>query len=424
MKNVWIVNQYAMPPCKEMRVRNNKMAEQLIHHGYNVLIVGGSMLHNMGENLISVDGPAFLLREYGLLKFAHLKVNNYTGNGIRRILSIIQFQCRLRRYAKKIAKESGITPDVVIVDCAPLPFYKGYRVSRLFKAIYIKEVRDLWPASLVEYGFVREGSLFARFLYRLERKQYEKADHIVFSMEGGEDYIVDQGWDLDHGGKVDLRKVHHINNGIDIHEFDTNKSIYLKEYSHYFSDTGVNFVYAGSVRHANQLDTFLTAFDRVADEGHSARFVIVGDGDQREILEQKYKCNPSIIFVGSVDKRFVPSLLAHADVCVMCYRQTRLTRYGGSQNKLFEYMAAGKPVLSLLRSSKYDLLELANAGISIDDQSYSQIRDAILLFIDMPADKREAMGARGRKMVESFDYEILTDKLISIFESLEHDNQE
>ncbi len=419
-KNIWIVNQYAMPPSKEVRVRNNKIAEHLIRNGYNVLIIGGSMLHNMGENLISDSGPAFLLREYGVLKFVHLKVNSYSGNGIRRILSLIQFQYRLRKYAKTIAKESGIKPDVTIFDGAPLPFYMGYRVSRLFNAIYMKEVRDLWPASIVEYGFLKEGSLLARFLYRLERKQYEKADYVIFSMEGGAEYIFDKGWDLDHGGKIDLRKIHHINNGIDLHEFDNNRSIYQKEYSHYFSDTCVNFVYAGSVRHANQLDTFLSSFDRVIDEGYNARLVIVGDGDHREILEQKYKSNPNIFFVGFVDKSRVPSILVQADVCVLCYRQTRLTRYGGSQNKLFEYMAAGKPVLSLLGSSKYDLLNLANAGISIDDQSYAQIRDAILFFLDMPVDEREAMGARGRKMAESFDFEILTGKLISILEDCEH----
>lgn len=418
--NIWIVNQYAMPPSKEVRVRNNKMAEHLIRNGYNVLIIGGSILHNMGDSLISDSGPDFVLREYDVLKFAHLKISSYTGNGFKRIFAIVQFQIKLRKYAKRIAKDSGITPDVVIVDCAPLPFYMGYRVSRLFDAVYVKEIRDLWPASLVEYGFIKEGSLFTKFLYRLEKKQYEKADHVVFSMEGGADYIIDKEWDLEHGGKIDLRKVHHINNGIDLHEFDTNKSIYLEEYSHFFSDTCVNFVYAGSVRHANQLDTFLSAFDRVIDEGHNAKFVIVGDGDQREILEQKYKSNPSIIFVGPVEKKCVPSILVQADVCVMCYRQTRLTRYGGSQNKLFEYLASGSPVLSLLNSS-YDLLELANAGISVDDQSYTQIRDAILYFLDMSASEREAMGTRGRELVESFDYEILTNKLISILDNCKHD---
>ena len=144
------------------------MAEHLIRNGCNVLIISGSKLHNMEENLISDGGPAFVLRDYGVLKYSHLKVSDYTGNGIKRIWATIQFQYRLRRYAKRIAEESRITPDVVIVDCAPLPFYMGYRVSHLFDAVYVKEIRDLWPESLVEYGFVKEGSLFAKFLYRLE----------------------------------------------------------------------------------------------------------------------------------------------------------------------------------------------------------------------------------------------------------------
>lgn len=413
--NIWIVNQYAMPPSKEVRVRNNKMAEHLIRNGYNVLIIGGSILHNMGDSLISDSGPNFILREYDGLKFAHIKVSDYSGNGIKRILAIIQFQLKLRKYAKRIAKESGITPDVVVTDCAPLPFYMGYRVSRLFDAIYVKEIRDLWPESLVEYGFVKEGSLFARFLYRLEKKQYEKADHIVFSMEGGADYIVDKGWDLEHGGKIDLRKVHHINNGIDLHEFDTNKSIYLEEYSQFFSDTCVNYVYVGSIGHANQLGLFLSAFDMVVREGFNMRLIIVGDGDQRKILEQKYESNPNIFFVGPVEKRCVPSILSQADVCVLCVKQTGLGKYGVSYNKLFEYLASGKPVLNLFKTN-YDLLELSNAGISLDDQSCDLIRRAILFFYDMPSHERETMGARGRKIAESFDFEILTGRLISILE--------
>lgn len=413
--NIWIVNQYAMPPDREVRVRNHKMAEHLICDGYNVLIIGGSALHNMGENLIPGNGPGFVLNEYGVLKFAHIKVGDYSGNGIDRIVSMAQFQFRLRKYAKKIAKESGIIPDYVIVDCAPLPFYMGYRVSRLFNAVYIKEVRDLWPASLVEYGFLKEGSLLARFLYRLERKQYEKADRIVFSMQGGADYIIDKGWDLDSGGNVDLEKVHYINNGIDLKEFDTNKDIVPKVYTQYFSAECVNFLYAGSIRHANQLDTFISVFDRVVNEGYKIRLIIVGDGDQREMLEKKYQCNPNILFTGPVDKKCIPSILEQADVCVLCVRKTRLGEYGISYNKLFDYFASGKPILNLFKT-KNDLIDHANAGVSLDQQSYELIRDAIQYFSDMSSVDRESMGARGRKLAESFDFKILTNKLISILE--------
>ena len=44
-------------------------------------------------------------------------------------------------------------------------------------------------------------------LLLIEKCLYQKADEIVFSMEGGKDYIIEKGWDLESGGKIDLKKV-------------------------------------------------------------------------------------------------------------------------------------------------------------------------------------------------------------------------
>ena len=66
-------------------------------------------------------------------------------------------------------------------------------------------------------------------LYILEKWIYKSADSIIFSMEGGKDYIIEKGWDAGHGGPVDLKKVYHINNGVDSELFDYNKNHYVIE---------------------------------------------------------------------------------------------------------------------------------------------------------------------------------------------------
>lgn len=54
----------------------------------------------------------------------------------------------------------------------------------------------------------------------MEYKQYQAADVLVFSQEGGADYLADRGWYTDQGGKLIREKVHYINNGVDLNDFD------------------------------------------------------------------------------------------------------------------------------------------------------------------------------------------------------------
>ena len=71
------------------------------------------------------------------------------------------------------------------------------------------EVRDLWPLSIVEYKGISNTNPIIRFLYKLERKIYKEADAIIFTMEGGKDYIKDKKWK----DAVSFNKIFHINNG-------------------------------------------------------------------------------------------------------------------------------------------------------------------------------------------------------------------
>ncbi len=416
--NIWIVFQYLMPPEYEVRFRNIQMAEYLIEKGHNVLLVGGSYLHNQHINLVEGREP-FVIREYQGLKFAHIKIGNYVDNGIKRIWSLIQFQTRLYRLARKIAAASGNIPDVMICDDAPFPFYREIKTAERLGAKVIKEVRDLWPESLVAYGFLKRGSLLAKYIYHLERKIYERADRLVFTMEGGQDYIIDKGWDLDSGGRIDLSKVHYINNGVDLDSFDRLKSQQLDDkYERCFSDLVPNFVYAGSIRLANDLERIVKPVSDLLDEGIQIHLTIFGDGQDRARLEKQYARHRNHIhFCGSVPKTQIPSLLKKADICVLCYVQTDTYRYGGSQNKLFEYFAASKPVLSLV-SVEYDLIERYQCGVVAQDQTVDAVKNAIKMIIGMDKIERDRMGQMSREVAEMFDFRVLMDRLILVIEEL------
>ena len=83
----------------------------------------------------------------------------------------------------------------------------------------IVEIRDLWPESIVAYKILNKENIIVKFLYFFEKWLYSKADRIVFTMEGGKEYIKDRKLNLNKRNKVNLDKVYHINNGISLNVF-------------------------------------------------------------------------------------------------------------------------------------------------------------------------------------------------------------
>ena len=71
-KRIWLVNQYAMPPRLESRLRTIKFAHYLQKAGYEVTIFASSIMHNMDIDLIE-DDSLYIERQYGDLNFVHIK---------------------------------------------------------------------------------------------------------------------------------------------------------------------------------------------------------------------------------------------------------------------------------------------------------------------------------------------------------------
>ena len=59
----------------------------------------------------------------------------------------------------------------------------------------ISDIVDLWPQSIVEYVGINARNPIIQILYQLEKFIYKNSNAIIFSMEGGRDYIKDRGWD-------------------------------------------------------------------------------------------------------------------------------------------------------------------------------------------------------------------------------------
>ena len=407
-KNVWIFNHYAEPPQYETRVRNNMMAKYLMQAGYDVTIFGASTIHNTNINLIT-DGSPYIRREYDGLKFVHIKAPDYTGNGLSRKLNLLLFPFHLWQVTRKL----GEKPDVIVNDLDVMAMSFPFWIARHFRVPIITEVRDLWPESLIEYGYLKRNSLLARFLYQAEKRMYLRSDSIVFSMEGAYDYIIEQGWDKE----IPRSKVHYINNGVDLEQFDYNKEHFRVEDTDLDEPDTFKIVYAGSIRKVNNLGLLLDAAKCVKNP--RVKFLIWGDGDERAALEQRVRDEKiaNVEFKGRVEKKYVPSIVSRADLNFAHNTPSPLFRFGISFNKLFDYFAAGRPILCDF-PCRYNPAIVYGAGVEVRDAEPQQIAAAIEHLAEMPATQRRTMGANARRGAEDYDFKQLTEKLVSVIESI------
>lgn len=410
MKKVWLVSHYAMPPQLEVRVKTIRYARILQERGYEVLLITASTIHNSDINLIDTK-DFYVEREYEGLKYVHIKCSSYSGSGIKRIINMLQFQRRFKKVMKRFS-----SPDVIVADCNCVN-YKGLMQYAKAKHVpFVTEVRDLWPLSIVEYKNISPKNPIIRNLYARERKMYCLSDAIIFSMEGGKDYIVEKGWE----DTVDLNKVFYINNGLDVELQNKQKEEFTID-DEDLNDTAFKIVYAGSIRTANSVDLLVKAAEQLREQT-DIRFLIYGDGDKKEELERYCVANnlQNVRFKGRVDKKYIPYICSKANVNFISVKQTGISKYGVSWNKLFDYMNAERPILSNVKVN-YDLLERYRCGISLEEQTPEAIAQAILQIYNMPSEEYEQMCKNAKEAAKNFDYSILTDKLEEVIEyAIEH----
>ncbi len=404
-KKIWLINPFAMPPKYEVRIQTIKRAQYLIALGHDVTIISGSYLHNTSINLIT-DNRKFIEAEYNGIRFIHIKTNNYSGNGVSRFYNLFLFSFRLLFLSDKFAKPDAIAQVVFI----PFDIILHY-VAKKFKAKHIADVLDLWPESFVQYGLISKNNPLTKLAYFAEKWLYERADKIVFSMEGGRDYIIEKGWDIDSGGKINLKKVHYINNGVDLNDFDKNKELYKLDDSDLEDDLLFKVIYIGSIRLANNIKMLIDAAESLKDK-KNIRFLIYGDGDDRDHLE-KYcisKQINNVIFKQKwIELKYVPYVLSKSSLNILNYMPCGILQYGGSQSKLFQYMASGKPICSNVKMS-YCPISKYNLGIAQDFKSTNDYAHAILSFAEMDSSEYNTFCNNSITASKNYDYKFLTAK--------------
>ncbi len=413
IKNIWLVNKYAMPPQYESRLRTIKFAHYLQEMGYRVTIFGSSVMHNMGLDLIE-GKEKFVERQYEDLHFVHIKSCQYKKTaGVSRVWSDIQFHYRLVSLMKNYPH-----PDLIVADTFPLftnPLLDYCKKNGIF---YITQMQDWWPDDFVDFGLVSANNPIMKFLFWRAKKNYVESDACVFSIEGRYEYFKDKKWNKEQGGPVDLSKMHYINNGVDLHDFDTWVSQYTLDDEDLKSGKK-KIIYLGSVRLANNIGQFIKSAE-LLKERDDVEFLVYGNGGDRVPLEeycQKHQLSNVKFKEKWIDPKYVPYVLSQSYLNILNYTKG-FGKYGISSSKMFQYMAAGKPIVCNV-DIMYSAIVKDNIGVCHDMKDDQEYADAIRSILDLPEEEYIAMCKRAREAAKEYDYPYLAKQMVEVIESLE-----
>ncbi len=399
-KKVWIISHYAGGPSYCPRIPDYSLAEYLMRQGYDVLIFASSAVHNTDMNFIK-DKSIYHEQTVDGVPFVFVKTRSY-GSKVARMLNMTDFYFNLMRCYKSFAK-----PDVIISAMPqPLACLAGPKIAKKYRIPYITSIVDLWPLSIVEYADFSDRNPIIKALYAFEKWVYKKSDQLVFTWEGAYDYIIDKGWDK----QVPREKFHYINIGVDLKTFYHNQKSYTVD-DPLLKDDAFKVAYCGSVRTANDIDTVVSCAKQLNEKGYGdkLRFLIYGDGPDREVLMKRCVDEniPNVFFKGNVEKKYIPYILSQCDLNVLNLKPASTQKYGNSSKKLFEYLAAGNPVVANIDEGKYPIITRYNCGKVVEAASIEQYAEAIRYFYELSPEEREQYRCNAVETVKLFDTETL-----------------
>ncbi|MBN2048174.1 MAG: glycosyltransferase family 4 protein [Anaerolineaceae bacterium] len=301
---------------------------------------------------------------------------------VHRVFSFFSFMCSsfwIGMGIKHVDLVWGTSPPLFQAPSAWL-------IARLRRTPFLLEIRDLWPAFAVAVGILKS-NLLIRLSQWLEKFLYRRADCVVVNSPGYIQHVTQ------HGAK----RVELVPNGADPTMFTPAERSEAFRAELGLTDKFV-VLYAGAHGMSNDLSIVLEAADQLR-ANQQIHFLFVGDGKEKTSLLQiaEDKQLENLTFLPPIPKNEIARVFAAADACVAILKPIDLykTTY---PNKVFDYMAAGRPVVLAIDGVIREVVETARAGLFAQPGNPPRLAEQVLYLCQHPDQARE-MGLNGRKYI-------------------------
>ena len=388
--HILLIHQAFASPGQPGGTRHFELAEYLVEQGHRVTVVASQVSYMTGGSTRQPQSGLWTSENLSGVEIRWVKAyTRYHAGFIHRSLGFVAFST-----ASLLAALSGLKPDIVIgTSPPPLQALTAFVAAKWHRAAYIYEIRDLFWDYVVQTGFMKEG-IIVKSARRLDHWLYRRAQRLIVNSPGFIPYLRQR--------RIPEQRIALIPNSVDTRQFSP--ALAQKEvWEPYGCRDRFIVLYAGAHGILNNLETLIAAADLLQKEPNIC-ICLMGDGKEKpNLVQQAQRLGLSnVIFLESQPKAAVPAFVASSNVCVATLRNLPVLRTV-YPNKVFDYLAAGRPVVLAIDGVIRDLIEEAGAGLYVQPGDAGALAAAISHLYENP-DEAESMGARGRAyVVEHFD---------------------
>lgn len=403
MKRVLFLTHYFLPEANAPARRTYEHAIKWIANGLEVTVITNHPNHPHGKLYEGYRNKWISREKIDGIDIIRVKTYLTPNRGLlRRSINFIFYMVMA-----VIASLSVKKPDVVIAT-SPQFFcgFAGTIIKKIKRVPLILEVRDLWPASIIAVGALKE-CLVIKLLRYLEKYMYFSANKIVTLTDKSKEYIENMGYpgekittipnsfDLDHLGETDM-----------VNSEPKNKDKFICSY-------------IGTFGMAHNLEIVLQAA-KLLQNVKGIYFWLIGDGSEKSEIVDKCKKmsldNVDILPLQPKDE--ILKFYKLSNVGLIMLKDSYLFK-SVVPSKMFEYMAVKTPVImSVPEGEATKIVKKYNCGVLCDPDSPENLAESIMYLFNN-RNKLEDYGDNGCKAVmEKYNRGAFASKYLDLIEAI------
>lgn len=379
--HIWMITATEPIPSDEVRpMRLMGLANVLIERGHEVTIWATSFFHHTKAHRFPQDVRNDLGSGY---REVVLKSWGYKKNiSLQRLAAHWHFGARLRRRLDREVPPDAILTSIPTLDTAAVAVNYGLQA----KVPVILDIIDPWPDV-----FLKVVPQVLRPLVRLMMGPFFKqARHVLQNATAvtalSKTYL---RWAESMAGGT-LRRGGVFYPAVDIAFFDE-LAARVPKVPRGGTSRPICFTYAGSLGHTYDVETIVNCARLLEESGFTgAEFRLAGSGPKSGQLQEMAKDLPNVKLLGWLGAEKLAELFVHSHVGLAAYSRdaTQVVTY-----KLFDYLAAGLPILCSLRGEMASLLKREDIGMTYNSEDAAGLADLVKKICAQP----EALNSMARR---------------------------
>ena len=390
-KSILILSSHYHPETGAGAKRATSFAEYLATKGWKVTVI--TLLPNYPFRKVYdgyVQRTPYINIEKGV-KVVRLKpLLVPRDNLFLRLIAELSFSLRAFLYGLREERADILLTTTPYMLLGPL----GCLLARLRKMAFVCDVRDLtWLYP--RYSGKRTLGVEV-FFEQLMKFIAKRAKLIVTPVQGIVDYFIRinaQTYLIPNGVSIEfLKKVEHL---VDEYKMEEKPLI----------------LYAGLFGYMHGLSTLIEAAGKL--QGYD--FLLIGDGPEKERLLEQSKTLNNVKFMPYINHDELLKFYKQAAVCVSLVRAGEFSKIA-EPSKVWEYMAAGKPVVYCGEGAIAEYLEKKGLAVVCPPGNPDALAIAIKKIVDNPEQARE-MAGRAKEFVKR---ERVREKILEDFDRVLH----